>query len=171
MVGLQQCVVCCCTLNNTRSVMNIYSTGRCYSTSQHKHRQLSTASFSMQHTALKKEVSGPRFGTPGLCDFMSNSSLITNGYSCSPFLPRFQMVGLPDFRSHSKSGSFATQPLFNHLKSRQFRFQIPTVFNTSLYEQNFSAGTEMCCRAFVIWTSPDLERYKAGQQFTFRPGP
>ena len=28
------------------------------------------------------------------------------------------MVGLPDFRSHSKSGPFATQPLFNHIKSR-----------------------------------------------------
>ena len=47
-------VICCCTLNNTPSVMNIYST------SQHKHRLFSTASFSLQHTALKKEVSCPR---------------------------------------------------------------------------------------------------------------
>ena len=29
-----------------------------------------------------------------------------------------QMVGLPDFRSHSKSGPFATQPVFDHWKSR-----------------------------------------------------
>ena len=28
------------------------------------------------------------------------------------------MVGLPDFRSHSKSGPFANQPLFDHSKSR-----------------------------------------------------
>ena len=28
------------------------------------------------------------------------------------------MVGFPDFRSHSKSRPFATQPLFDHLKSR-----------------------------------------------------
>ena len=26
----------------------------------------------------------------------------------------FEMVGLFDFRSHSKSGPFATQPLFEH---------------------------------------------------------
>ena len=30
----------------------------------------------------------------------------------------FQMVRLPDFRSHLKSGPFANQPLFDHLKSR-----------------------------------------------------
>ena len=38
------------------------------------------------------------------------------------FLTKWQpfvwMVGLSDFRSHSKSGSFATQLLFEHLKSR-----------------------------------------------------
>ena len=28
----------------------------------------------------------------------------------------FQIVGLPDFRTHSKSGSFANQPLFNYSK-------------------------------------------------------
>ena len=31
------------------------------------------------------------------------------------------MVGLPDFRSHSKSRPFATQPLFEHTKSRLVR--------------------------------------------------
>ena len=33
-------------------------------------------------------------------------------------LSGFQMVGLLYFRSHSKSGLFATQPLFGHQKSR-----------------------------------------------------
>ena len=33
-------------------------------------------------------------------------------------LPWFQIVGLADFRFHLKSGTFATQPLLNHLKSR-----------------------------------------------------
>ena len=33
----------------------------------------------MQHNALE-EVSRPRFGAPGLCDFMSNSLLTTKGY-------------------------------------------------------------------------------------------
>ena len=33
----------------------------------------------------------------------------------------FQMVGLPDFRSHSESGPFANQPLFDHSKSGQGR--------------------------------------------------
>ena len=36
----------------------------------------------------------------------------------------FQMVGLPDFRSSSKSKPFATQPLFD---PELFRFLIPTV--------------------------------------------
>ena len=38
------------------------------------------------------------------------------------FLSGFQMVGLPDFRSH---GPFANQPLFYHLKSRPFRISGP----------------------------------------------
>ena len=33
-------------------------------------------------------------------------------------LSSVQMARLTDFRSHSKSGPFATQPLFDHLKSR-----------------------------------------------------
>ena len=33
-------------------------------------------------------------------------------------LSGFQMVGLPDFRSHSKSRPFATQPVLDHSKSR-----------------------------------------------------
>ena len=37
----------------------------------------------------------------------------------------FQMVGLPDFRSHSKCGPFATQPLFNHSKFRLVRISDP----------------------------------------------
>ena len=36
-----------------------------------------------------------------------------------------QMVGPPDFRSHLKSGPFAKQPLFDHLKSRLVRISDP----------------------------------------------
>ena len=39
------------------------------------------------------------------------------------------MVGLPDFRSHSKSKTFATQPLFEHSKSRLVWISDPTVIN------------------------------------------
>ena len=39
-------------------------------------------------------------------------------------LSGFQMVGLPNCRSHPKSGPFLTQPFFNLSKSR---FQIPAV--------------------------------------------
>ena len=44
---------------------------------------------------------------------------ISNGFwQNGSNLSGFQMVGLPDFRSHSKSRPFATQPLFDHSKSR-----------------------------------------------------
>ena len=45
---------------------------------------------------------------------------------------RFQIVGLPDFRSHSKSRPSATQPLLDHLKSRLGRISDPnfTTFHT-----------------------------------------
>ena len=39
----------------------------------------------------------------------------------------FQMVALPDFRSHSKSRPFANQPLYDHLKSRLVQISDPTV--------------------------------------------
>ena len=57
------------------------------------------------------------------------SGFCCNGYSYSPIhlntgpfkirniLSGFQMIGLSDFRSHSKSKPFATQPLFDHSKS------------------------------------------------------
>ena len=46
-----------------------------------------------------------------------------SGFSYQPFeirkfLSGFQMVGLPDFRSHLKSRPFATQPVLDHSKSR-----------------------------------------------------
>ena len=51
---------------------------------------------------------------------------ISNGFwQNGGYLLGFQMVGLPDFRSHSKSGLFQTQSLFEHSKSG---FQIPTVY-------------------------------------------
>ena len=40
-------------------------------------------------------------------------------------LSGFQMVGLPDFRSCSKSRPFATQPIFDHSKSRLVRISDP----------------------------------------------
>ena len=39
----------------------------------------------------------------------------------SSHLSRFQRVWLLDFRSHSKSGAFSNQPLFDHLKSKHVR--------------------------------------------------
>ena len=41
-------------------------------------------------------------------------------------LSGFQMVGLPDFRSHWKSRLFVTKLRFDDSKSRLFQFQIPT---------------------------------------------
>ena len=49
------------------------------------------------------------------------------------------MVGHPDFRSHSKpgpfarSGPFATQPLFNHLKTRLVRISGPHCLGINFY--------------------------------------
>ena len=37
----------------------------------------------------------------------------------------FKCLGLPDIRSHSKSGPFETQPLFEHSKSRLVRISDP----------------------------------------------
>ena len=37
------------------------------------------------------------------------------------------MVGLPDFRSNSKSRPFATQPVLDHSNPDWVGFQIPTV--------------------------------------------
>ena len=44
-------------------------------------------------------------------------------------LSGFQMVGLLDLRSHSKTGPFATQPLLTIQNPDQSGFQIPTVVN------------------------------------------
>ena len=40
-------------------------------------------------------------------------------------LSGFQIVGLPDFRSHLKSRPFATQPVLDHSKSRLGRISDP----------------------------------------------
>ena len=48
--------------------------------------------------------------------FLSGFQMVIWQNGCH--LSGFQMVGLPDFRSHSKSRSFPTQPLLDHLKSR-----------------------------------------------------
>ena len=52
-------------------------------------------------------------------------------------------IGLPDFRSHLKSGPSATQPLFNHSKSRLFQISdsqcktIYTEYNNSVLLQYY----------------------------------
>ena len=51
--------------------------------------------------------------------------LKTGPFKIRTFLSRFQMFGLPNFKSHSKFGPFATQPLFDHLKSRLVRISDP----------------------------------------------
>ena len=60
-------------------------------------------------------------------------------------LSGFQMVGLPNFRSHSKSGPFETKPLINHSQSRlvlisdhhcSLIFQIPTVVVYAICNMN-----------------------------------
>ena len=55
-----------------------------------------------------------------------NFGLISNGFSqnCA-HLSGDQMVGLPHFRYHSKSGPIATQPVLDHSKSRLVRVLDP----------------------------------------------
>ena len=55
----------------------------------------------------------------------SPNHLKTGLFKIRTFLSRFQMVGLPDFRSHSKSEPFLTQPLFDYSKSRLVRISDP----------------------------------------------
>ena len=50
-------------------------------------------------------------------------------FKIQTILSRFQMVGLPDFRFHSKSRPFATQPLLDIQNTGQVGFQIPTVIS------------------------------------------
>ena len=51
------------------------------------------------------------------------------------------MVGLPDFRSHSKTTPFATQPLLDHLKSRLVRISDPHC-NYLYHDLNFHTFKE-----------------------------
>ena len=81
--------------------------------------------------------------------------LISNGFKQNGgHLSWFQMVGLPD--SHSKSGPFATQPLFEHSKSRLVRFQIPTIFweEKGLSNQFMSHVGTILIQPF-LWDKPD----------------
>ena len=51
---------------------------------------------------------------------------ISNGFwRNGNYSSKFQIVWLPNFRSHSKSRPFATQPLCDHLKSRLVRISDP----------------------------------------------
>ena len=70
----------------------------------------------------------------------------------------FQMVGLPDFRSHSKSGPFTNQPLFDHLKSGQGRISDPHCSQHSIGHCTIiDLFQEMACHCRRWY---DLERWQ-----------
>ena len=60
------------------------------------------------------------FQNPDVFVWISNGVWQNGGH-----LFGFQMFGLPDFRSYSKSRQFSTQPLFDHSKSRLVRISDP----------------------------------------------
>ena len=62
-------------------------------------------------------------GTFKIQTFLSKFQMVFD--KMFPHLSRFQMVGLPDFRSHSQSRPFATQPLFDNSKSRLVQISDP----------------------------------------------
>ena len=76
-------------------------------------------SYSPNH--LKTTIQNPDIFVRISNDFWQNRS----------HLFKFQMVGLPDFRFYLKSGSFATQPLFDYLKSRLAQILDPNCIVTS----------------------------------------
>ena len=55
------------------------------------------------------------------------------------FLSRFQMVWLPEFRSHSKSRPFATQTLLDHSKSRLGWISDPHCTRLVIYLDSYSS--------------------------------
>ena len=120
---------------------------------------------------------GPVFKWLGFCNGYSYSSnhLKTGPFKiqtfCSDFkwflkngshFSWFQIVVLPDFRSHSKSRPFATQPLFDHSKSRLVQISDPhsiskvnAMLRTSRVEllnkkNNYSPNTAMISRSFFV---------------------
>ena len=68
---------------------------------------------------------GPVFKWSGFSDCFSSYHLKTGPFKIWPFLSGFQMVGLQDFRFHSKSGPFSPQPLFDHSKYRLVQISDP----------------------------------------------
>ena len=60
------------------------------------------------------------FQNPDVFVWISNGVWQNGGH-----LFGFQMFGLPDFRSYSKSRPYSTQPLFDHSKSRLLRILDP----------------------------------------------
>ena len=64
---------------------------------------------------------------------------ISNGFwQNGSNLSRFQMVGLPDYRSHSKSRPFTTQPVLDHSKSRLGRISESPLYLCFLSNRCFS---------------------------------
>ena len=77
----------------------------------------------------------------------------------------FQMVGLPDFRSHSKSGPFANQPLFDHSKSGQGRISDPHCslgWELEFWQSGFQIAAICVQWGSEIWPCPDFEWSKRG---------
>ena len=76
-------------------------------------------------------ISNSFFKWSGFCYGYSHNHLKTRPYEIQTFLSGFHLVFdkmaaiCPDFRSNAKSGPFATQPLFDHSKSRQVRIPDP----------------------------------------------
>ena len=76
-------------------------------------------------------------------------------------LSRFRMVGLPGFRSHSKSGPFATQPLFYYSKSRLVRISDP----------HCNVGLQKNSVCPLYWHFPGWGPYRnAGKKFLVEGG-
>ena len=68
------------------------------------------------------------------------NSSVTGKYKMAAIMVGFQMVGLPDFRSHTISEPFANQFLFDHLKSRQGHTSDPQCTGLIWYSDPHSNG-------------------------------
>ena len=87
------------------------------------------------------DLNGPVFNWSGFnygYGFSYSPDHSKNGpFKIEMFVTRFQMVELPDFRSHSKSEPFGTQPLSSQENSKLENF-------------NFKWKLVLCCRSFDI---------------------
>ena len=66
------------------------------------------------------------------------------------------MVGLLDFRSHSKSRPFANQPLFDHLKSRLVQILDPHCTSNDTFAYLFKVEPALL-EPLKVLDGPDIE--------------